>query len=271
MTIVSADLTPGERLARALTETPEAAEVTVELPVSLPTTFPFFAERPRYTVRHLLEALPVPESGTVFVHEPPAVDAPELSGTQYASSPEASFVPRLERGGLTELRARVPLPEGLTAHPELLARYVDRRVTVRLCTIENQVLLHGSDDGVITGLLRVPGRRGARGPLAAAAALVEETGGSCDGMVVHPDVYWTLVADGLLDRLTAVGVRVSRTRMIDRGQALLGDFRAAATLLDPARSRVRLLPGPGGTAVECSALVGLAVHLPQHLLLLELD
>jgi hypothetical protein len=271
VTVVSAELTPGERLARALADAPRPAEVTVELSVSLPTTFPFFAERPRYTVRHLLEALPVPESGAAFVHEPPAAGAPARSGTQYANSPEASFLPRLERAGLTELRARVPLPEGLTEEPELLARYVDRRVTVRLCTIENEVLLHGSDDGVLTGLLKVPGRRSARGSLTAAAALVEETGGSCDGIVVHPDVYWTLVADGLLDRLTAAGVRVSRTRMIDRGHALLGDFRAAATLLDPARSRVQLLSGPAGYAVECSVLVGLTVQLPQHLLLLEMS
>jgi hypothetical protein len=245
--------------------------VAIELPVSLPMTFPFFAERPRYTVRHLLQVLTVPESGAAFVHEPAAEHAPERSGTLYADSPEASFLPRLEHGELTELRARVPLPAGLTEAPELLARYVDRRVTVRLCTIENQVLLHGSDDGVITGLLGVPGRRSARCPLAAAAALVEETGGSCDGIVVHPDVYWTLVADGLLDRLTAAGVRVSRTRMIDRGHALLGDFRAAATLLDPARSRVELLPGPAGYAVECSVLVGLTVQLPQHLLLLQMS
>ncbi len=259
-------LTPGERLARTLAEAPSGTrEVTLDLPVSLPTTFPLFATRPRYTVRHLLEALPVSEDETTYVHEPPAEHAPELSGVAYADSPEAAFVPRLERGGVTELRARVPLPAGLTDEPALLARYIDRRVTVRLCTIENEVLLHGSDDGVITGLLRAPGRRTATFDLARAAALVEETGGSCDGIVVHPDAYWMIVESGLLDRLNAVGVRVSRTRMIASGQALLGDFRAAATLLDPGRSRIRLLPD----AIECSVWTGLAIHLPQHLVLTE--
>lgn len=259
--------TPGERLAEVLAgEKPDAAEVTLDLPVSLPTTFPFFANRPRYTVRHLLEAVPVDGSGASYVHEPPAEHAPRLSGVAYADSPEAAFVPRLERAGVTELRARVPLPEGITGEPTLLARYVDRRVTVRLCTVENEVLLHGSDDGVITGLLKAPGLRTARGGIARAGALVEETGGSFDGMVVHPDVYWELSDEGRLERLNSAGVRVSRTRMIARGQALLGDFRAAAILLDPGRSRIRLLPG----VVECSVWTGLAVQLPQHLVLLDL-
>jgi hypothetical protein len=148
-------------------------------------------------------------------------------------------------------------------------------VVVRLCTVENQVLLHGGEGG-IPGLMRVPGRRTTRGhghetdDLARAAALVEETGGSCDGVVVHPDLYWRLTLSGALARLNEVGVRVSRTRMIARDQALLGDFRAVATLLDPARSRLVLRRGPDGDVIEAAHLVGLAVHLPQHLVLLEL-
>jgi hypothetical protein len=179
---------------------------------------------------------------------------------------------------LTWVSTSVPLPDGLVEHPRLLAAHIDRRVVVRLCTVENQVLLHGSADGAIPGLLDVPGRRAARGrgrpedDLARGAALVEETGGSCDGIVVHPDVYWRLVAAGGLTRLNEAGVRVSRTRMIARDRALLGDFRAVATLLDPGRSRLVLRrgTGPGGRdIVEAAHLVGLAVHLPQHLVLMD--
>ncbi|WP_198679188.1 family 3 encapsulin nanocompartment shell protein [Thermomonospora amylolytica] len=271
---------PGQALAAALDT--GGAEITVDLPVSLPTTFPFFAARPRYTVRHLLGAVAPdgdPADGVPYVHEPAAAHTPAASGTSYAASPEAAFEPSVERARLTWVSATVTLPDGLTGHPGLLAAHIDRRVVVRLCTVENQVLLHGSDDGAVPGLLDVPGRRAAEGlgppeeALARGAALVEETGGSCDGIVVHPDVYWRLAAGGTLARLNEVGVRVSRTRMIARDRALLGDFRAVATLLDPARSRLVLRrgAGPGGRdVVEAAHQVGLAVHLPQHLVLMDL-
>jgi hypothetical protein len=268
--------TPGQELVRALTDAPEVA---VDLAVSLPTTFPFFTTRPRYTVRHLLSTASADTDAVPYVEEPTGASTPSQSGTSYAASPEAAFEPCIAHARLTEVRTSVPLPTGLVDHPELLAAYVDRRVVVRLCTRENEVLLHGSDDAAIPGLLNVRGRRTARGrgrlevDLAWAAALVEETGGSCDGAVVHPDLYWTLVANGRLARLNAVGVRVSRTRMIARSQALLGDFRAVATLLDPARSRLvlRRATTPGGCdVIEAVEWLGLAVHLAQHLVLVDL-
>lgn len=272
--------TPGQELVRALGDAPDSAEVAVELPVSLPTTFAFFAARPRYAVRHLLSAAAAGDGDDIpYVREPAGAATPSQSGTSYSASPEAAFEPRLDRARLTRITTTVPLPDGLTAHPELLAAHVDRRVVVRLCTKENEVLLHGSDDEAIPGLLGVRGRRTARGrgrlaaDLAWAAAMVEETGGSCDGAIVHPDLYWTMVASGQLTRLNEVGVRVSRTRMIARGQALLGDFRVVATLLDPARSRLVLRRGAGADGqdvIEASHRLGLAVHLPQHLVLVDL-
>ena len=93
-------------------------------------------------------------------------------------------------------------------------------------------------------------------------------GGSCDGIVAHPRDYWRMVESGLLGRLAEAGVRVSRTRMIAPGRLLLADFRAAATLLDPQTSALRLVDTHDGPAVDAATTVGLAVHLPQHLLLL---
>ncbi|MFG2000384.1 family 3 encapsulin nanocompartment shell protein [Spirillospora sp. NPDC048911] len=279
MTADPAAPSPGRELAAALAAArPDAPVVELDLPLTLTTTFPFFTARPRYTVRHLLGSRDLAgEDQAWHVTEPVRSDTPSRSGVSYASSPESAFEPRLEHAGVTEVRVAVALPEGLTGHPDLFAAHVDRRVVVRLCTAENEVLLHGSADGAVPGLLNVRGRRTARGrgrladDVAWAAALVEETGGSCDGVVVHPDVYWRLALDGRLAHLNAVGVRVSRTRMIDRHQALFGDFRAVATLLDPARSRLVLRRGDGGPdTVEAYCRVGLAVHLPQHLVLADL-
>jgi hypothetical protein len=269
--------TPGEEFARRVVDQ-RGGDASVRLAVSLPTTFPLAAHRPRYTVRHLLKSATVVDEPVCYVAETPAAGGPPESGVTYRSTPEAGFAPRLAEAKLAELSTSVELTAGLTGDAALLAAFVDYRVVVRLCTVENEAFLRGSADGAIEGLLHLPGlrRRGAPGPLddevVRAAAQVEEMGGSCDGIVTHPARYWELVGSGLLGRLVEVGVRVSRTRMIAPDQLLLGDFRAAVTLVEPGWSTIALHRGgdADGRFVTASLRVGLAIHLPQHLLLLDL-
>jgi hypothetical protein len=261
--------TAGEEFARVVAGAP-GTDVTVGLAVSLPTTFPLAAHRPRYTVRHLLKTATVTENQVSIVSE--AAGQLATSGVSYESSPEAQFRPSLTQTRLTEVTARVALADGLANDPALLAAFTDHRVVVRLCTVENQVLLHGSDDGAITGLLRLTGLRRDKSSddlgtvVTRSAADVEEMGGSCDGIVVHPLRYWEMVHSGLLGNLGTAGVRVSRTRMIAPNQLLFGDFRAAVTLLEPGRSTLALR----GDVIEATVEMGLGVHLPQHFLLMEL-
>lgn len=270
---------PGEEFAWYVRGTDSAGDRVIPFRAHLPAVFPLFATRPRYAVRHLLKTASVSDRPVPFVHEPPAA-SPAASGTSYSSTPEGAFEPCLEVAGLTDLTVSVPLPSGLLDEPALLAAFVDYRVLVRLSVVENEALLHGSDDKVIPGLLTLPdSRRGRLGrdlveSFTSAAAEVEETGGSCDGIVVHPITYWELVGNGFLGVLANAGITVSRTRMIPRDQALLGDFRAAATLLVPgvASLALRRGAGPDGSdMVEATTRVGLAVHLPQHFLLLSRD
>ncbi|MFF1923593.1 family 3 encapsulin nanocompartment shell protein [Streptomyces sp. NPDC058221] len=273
-----AERSPGEEFAWSVRGTGAGEDRVVPFRAHLPAVFPLFATRPRYAVRHLLKTASVADAPVPFVHEPAAAHA--ASGTSYASTPEGSFTSRVERAELTDLKVRVPLPAGLLDEPALLASFIDYRVLVRLSVVENQTLLHGSDDKAVTGLLDLPGiRTGSLGDdvyasITEAAAEVEETGGSCDGIVVHPFTYWELVRAGVLGQLGAAGITVSRTRMIPRGQVLLGDFRAAATLLVPGVASLTLLrgQGPDGTdVVEASSRIGFAIHLPQHFLLLTSD
>jgi hypothetical protein len=101
---------------------------------------------------------------------------------------------------------------------------------------------------------------------------VEAGGGCCDGVVLDPTGYWRLAASGVLDRLLGAGVRVCRTPAIGPDEVLLGDFRAAATLLDPAVSSLALRVGAGPDGehlIEARTLLGLAVPLPGHLVLLR--
>jgi hypothetical protein len=100
-----------------------------------------------------------------------------------------------------------------------------------------------------------------------AAADVEEMGGSCDGLILHPRRYWRLVAAGALPSLDAGGLRITRTRMIDFGAVLLGDFRAGVTLLDCGPFTVALRRRPRRSRRICA---GLAVHLPQRFVLLDI-
>jgi hypothetical protein len=267
--------TPGEEFARHVTAA-GGADVDVRLAVSLPTLFPLAAHRPRYTVRHLLKTAVVTGDPTGYIQEPRPVGVRDTSGVSYRDTPEALFTARWASARLTDVTATVGVPAGLSADPALLAAFVDHRLIVRLCTVENEVLLQGSTDKAITGLLNLPDlrRRAAPGELGLeltrAAGEVEEMGGSCDGIVVHPHRYWELVNSGLLERLSHAGVRVSRTRMLGVDQALLGDYRAAVTLLETGESTIGLQHGDGVDTLTASIRMGLAEHLPQHFLLLEL-
>jgi hypothetical protein len=267
--------TPGQQFLAALAEAGEREDITVPIDAHLPGAFPLFATRPRYPVRHLLNTMPVDDGETAaYVHEPSA-ERREESGTTYAATPEATFLPELQEAQLSDLTVSVSLPATILQRPALLTAFVDRRVLVRTTTMENQVLLHGSDDGKVPGLLELEGirhrssNRDLDEAVTAVAFEVEETGGSCDGIVVHPAVYWQMVRQGLLGRLQLAGVVVSRTRMIARDTLLLGDFQAAATLLLPGVNTLSLRRGAGASGedvIEASTRLGLGVHLPQHLI-----
>ncbi|MFG2006886.1 family 3 encapsulin nanocompartment shell protein [Spirillospora sp. NPDC048911] len=254
--------TPGEAYAAAV----RRGERAIPLNVHLPAAFPLFGSRPRYAVRHLLKTADVPDGPLNYVHEP-AGGVIGAAGTSYAATPESAFHPQLRQVRLTDMRVSLPLPEGIMDDLRSLANFVDYRLLVRLSVVENESLLHGTADGAITGMLDLPGlrerktTRGLAETVTETAAEVEETGGSCDGIVVHPAVYWEMVQHGVLDRLDAPRIMVSRTRMIPKDTMLFGDFRAAFTLFLPQLSEISVT----GDAVSATSRFGLAVHLPQHL------
>lgn len=275
----AAERTPGEEFASAVSGADGQQDVVVPFGVHLPAAFPLFATRPRYAVRHLLKTASVTDDGPVpYVYEPPKGKLSESAGTSYAATPETAFAPRLIEAEFTDLSVSVPLPYGILDRPSLLASFIDYRVLVRVSVVENESLLHGTADGSITGMLDLPGIRSRSTELpleeaiTTAAAEVEETGGSCDGIVAHPAVYWEMVRTGALQRLAVAGITVSRTRMMPRDTLLLGDFRAAFTLLLPGVASITLRRSTGADGedvVHASSRIGLAVHLPQHLMTLS--
>lgn len=273
---------PGEELAVAVARA-AGGDAAIRVRAPLTTLFPLASTRPRPTVREQAKGGTVTDGTLRYVRERRDEARDGDRGTTYGATPEAVFRPAVAKAELTEISVSVPVPAELCSDPALLARFVEHRVIVRLCTVENQVLLRGSDDGAIPGLLTLDGlrrldapARGARAgdamdALMTTCAEVEEMGGSCDGLVMHPALYWRLVGGGVLPSLDAAGLRITRTRMIERDRVLLGDFRAGITLLDGEESTLALRRpgGPGGDATITAAMsLGLAVHLPQHFVLL---
>ncbi|WP_026413737.1 family 3 encapsulin nanocompartment shell protein [Actinomadura oligospora] len=290
----------GEEFALAVARA-GGGDAVVRVRTPLTTLFPLASTRPRPTVREQTKGGTVTDQALRYVRELRDDEAGERSDTAYATTPEAVFRPSVAKAELTELSVRVPVPADLCADPALLARFVEHRVTVRLCTVENEVLLRGSADGAITGLLSAPGvRHGSAGPKRLLDALmdgcadVEEMGGSCDGLVMHPANYWRLVGSGALAAVDTAGLRITRTRMIERDLVLLGDFRAGITVLDGEESTLALRRSAtspdgastspngvstspdgsaspaDGAAIVATMRLGMALHLPQHFLLLEL-
>lgn len=273
------NLTPGEDFARAVAARSDEDEVVVPFHAYLPASFPLLKTRPRYMVRHLLKVGRVREGHGAYLEEFTGVDRGP-SGTAYQATPESTFDSRLEEAGFTDVEMALNVPVEFVRKPGLLASFIDYRMFVRMWTQENEILLYGSKDGKVQGLLNMKGLRHQTGhrdvfrELAVAASEVEETGGSCDGAVMHPELYWLAAENGFLNRFKEAGVTVSRTRMVPRGKALLGDFRAGATLLNPNASSITLSRDPESAArriITARTRMGLAVHVPQHFVLLEQD
>lgn len=262
---------PGEEFALAYARSGSAART--ELRAAISDLFPPAKRRPRLTVRHLLrKAVVTADEVTVFREHAEAVD-------ETTAAPEWDFRSGTTTARVQTIRASVPVPAEILRDPAALAAFVDFRLLVRLGTAENDALLNGAGDEGIRGLLRTPGirRRQAAGSraetLLATAALCEWYGGSADGIVMHPNDWWPLLTEGtLLDRLAGQGVKISRTRMIPAGSALVGDFTAAATLLDQRSSTILLEPAAGASGLVLTAEIreALGVHLPGHFVLTDL-
>lgn len=266
--------TPGEDFARAVASRTDEDEVVVPFHAYLPAAFPLLSTRPRYMVRHLLKVGRVREGHGDYLEELTDVDH-GASGTAYQATPESTFGSQLKTARFTDVEMKLNVPVDFVKNPGILASFIDYRMFVRMWTKENEILLYGSEDGAVEGLLNMEGLRKQTTSgdifrqLALAASEVEETGGSCDGVVIHPELYWLAAENGFLERFKNAGVTVSRTRMMPRGSALLADFRAGATLLNPNVSSLTLSRDPAAAdrrIITGRTRMGLAVHVPQHFL-----
>ncbi|MDQ1743416.1 MAG: hypothetical protein QOE23_1755 [Pseudonocardiales bacterium] len=148
--------------------------------------------------------------------------------------------------------AWVQLPDGLAEDPVAFESFLNARLIMRLGTAENHTLL--SMEG---GLLTLPqiGRLTASAPfdsgLLAACDATEQMGCTADGVVMNPVDYYRYLETGrLMQTLEENGVFIVRTRLVQPGTALVGDFGHGAQLFDAGRSTIEFAEPPPGTFVE---------------------
>ena len=265
------DVSPGEAFARAYAKDGDQAEVLFDFTIT--DAFKPTADRPRVTVRNLFKKRPAEGDETRFWSEsrPPAREAETV--TESALRREAAFRFGMSAAKTHPIQAWVQLPDELADDPEALAVFIDYRLLVRLATAENQALTIG-EHGLLNqpSIATLPYQGDYVAGVMAACNEIEQTGATAHAMIINPyDYYFHMVGKGsLLQDLARNGTLISRTRMVDPGCALVGDFAMGARLLDGGRSAIRIAQPPAGTfanpglAVCAEIHAGLALHLPTH-------
>ena len=266
----STSQSPGQAFAAAFAAA--GTDARIDVPTAITARFPGFDRRPRLAVRNLFKSVKAEGPDAKYWFEQRPADVARTVRDEKLR-PEAAFEFHFDRVALKPTSAWVQVPPALLEDPAALASFIDFRLLVRLATAENQMLTLGRG-----GLLETPGiRRLPAGPdpvssLLSACDHVELMGGSADGVVMSTTDYYRYLAPrhDVVASVSALGIRIARTRMVPAGTAIVGDFFAGATIYDSGRSSIGFGRPPEGTfardglAVQGEVRTALAVHLPTH-------
>lgn len=156
----------------------------------------------------------------------------------------------------------VRIPPGLTEDPEAFESFLNARLVFRLGTAENHTLLC-AEGGLLTlpQISRLTGAAPFGSSILAACNEVEQMGCTADGLVLNPlDYYRYLEAGRLMQTLEDNGVFIVRTRLVEPGVALVGDFAHGAQLFDAGRSTIQFDEPPPGTFAEPGIALKAEIH-----------
>ncbi len=228
-------------------------DASVEFDVTITDSLTSSRRKPRYPSRNMLKVVDLSRDPRQYYwHEGPArPDDPKINFAdvrpEVANRTYKSPVPEL-----LPTTAWLQVPPGLWEDPETFESFINYRLIVRLGTAENHTIIRGHG-----GLLNMPelGRMTAKGPfistILAACNEVEQVGCTADGLIINPADYYTFVSQGsLMNVLEQNGVFIVRTRLVDPGTAIVGDFGHGAQLFDAGRSVMRFAEPPPGTFSE---------------------
>jgi hypothetical protein len=272
------EMSPGRVFAQACAADGLAA--SVEFDVTITDSLTSSRRKPRYPARNMLKVTDLSRDPRQFYwHEtPPLPDDPKITFADLR--PEVAH--RFHSSPIPELlptTAWVQVPPGLWEDPATFESFINYRLVIRLGTAENHTIIRGQG-----GLLNMPqiARMTSPGPfgstLFAACNEVEQLGSTADGIIINPADYYGFISQGGLVRdLEENGVFIVRTRLVDPGTAIVGDFGHGAQLFDAGRSVVRFVedPPPGtfaepGIALMAQIYERVVVNLPTHFFIVSL-
>lgn len=270
-------LSPGRMFVEACAE--RGLDACVEYDVTITDSLPSLRRKPRYPARNMFKIVDLSkDSRKYYWHErPPRPDDPEVDGAELRREAASRF----HRSPVPELyptTAWVQVPPDLWDDPETFESFVNYRLIVRLATAENHTIIRGPG-----GLLTMPeiARLTSEGPfgstILAACNEVEQMGGTADGLIINPVDYYTFMGHGrLMDDLDQNGVFIVRTRLVDPGTAIVGDFGHGALLFDAGRSVIRFAEPPPrtfaepGTALMAEINERVAINLPTNFFIVSI-
>lgn len=245
------ELSPGRMFVEACVE--HGLDAAVEYDVTITDSLTSSRRKPRNPARNMLKTVDLSRDPRQFYwHEsaPAAGDTP-IAGAEV----RRELASRFGKSPIPELlttTAWVQVPPELWEDPETFETFINYRLIVRLCTAENYTIISGEG-----GLLNLPGieRMTSPGPFASAILRacneIEQMGGTADGMIINPVDYYRALGTGrLMDDLEQNGVFICRTRLVEPGSAIVGDFGHGAQLFDAGRSVIRFAEPPEGTFTE---------------------
>ena len=245
------EMSPGRRFAEACAN--KGFHAAVEYDVTITDSLTSSRRKPRYPARNMLKVVDLSRDPREFYwHEsPPAASDPLVrggalrreAGNRFHKSPIPALHPTT---------AWVRVPDGLWEDAETFESFINYRLIVRLATAENHSIISGAH-----GLLNMPGIEtlSSRGSYAStiltACNEVEQMGGTADGLIINPVDFYTFMGKGsLMDKLEQNGMFIVRTRLVEPGSAIVGDFGHGALLFDAGRSVIKFAEPPPGTLAE---------------------
>ena len=272
-----AQLLPGRIFAEAYAA--DGFGACVEYDVTITDSLTSSRRKRRYPARNMMKIVDLSRTPQQFYwHEsPPEPDDPDV--TEGGMRNELAH--RFHRSPIPELLATtawVQVPDGLMDDANAFELFFNYRLVARLGTAENHTIIRGE-----SGLLNLAGIRRitSKGPFAstilAAANAAEQMGGTADGLIINPADYYVFMGQGqLMADLERNGVFIVRTRLIEQGTAIVGDFGHGAVLFDSGRSVVRFAEPPPGTfatpglAIMAEIRERAVVNLPTHFFVVTL-
>lgn len=245
------ELLPGKMFVAACAA--DGLSACVEYDVTITDSLTSSRRKPRYPARNMLKVVDLSRDPRKYYWRETRPGPGE--GAVVGANLRPELANRFGKSPVPELNpttAWVQVPPDLWEDEETFESFINYRLIVRLATAENHTIIRG-----VGGLLELPGiaRMTSKGQFAStilsACNEVEQMGCTADGLIINPSDYYTLLGSSrLMQDVDENGVFIVRTRLVDPGTAIVGDFGHGALLFDAGRSVIKFAEPPPGTFAE---------------------